>query len=289
MALRRQIVCLWPKSTASRCFGSGPAQSVVPVKPAPRAWRRAGEVQDAILETRSRVQFLIQLSNSGAFTSPRVRGEVASPCERVRGRINKAGLVEKPPHPETSLRFVVLWKERSPGATYMLSRKRGEVKLHTPFASITSRSRGMLRPSFARKSRPLQTRAQAIPKGTQATLKKGRREDRVRAAPAVSRAKSEKKTHTSIQVQRKQSGLPCAMVYGLYVISLATDFLSPSSLRSLLPKNLTPASGRQNHTTSPSASALFVKSASTSTASRPTSVTIAKRPSFGTGWRGISR
>src|SRR6202011_3278386 len=34
--------------------------------------------------------------------------------------------------------------------------------------------------------------------------------------------------------------------------------LPPSSLRSLLPKNLTPASGRQDHTTSPSASVLFV-------------------------------
>ena len=37
----------------------------------------------------------------------------------------------------------------------------------------------------------------------------------VRAAPAVSRAKAEIKTHTSIQVHRKQSGLPCAMVLRL--------------------------------------------------------------------------
>jgi hypothetical protein len=37
----------------------------------------------------------------------------------------------------------------------------------------------------------------------------------VRAAPAVSRANAHKKTHTSIQVQRRQSGLPCAVVYGL--------------------------------------------------------------------------
>jgi hypothetical protein len=42
--------------------------------------------------------------------------------------------------------------------------------------------------------------------------KRGRRESRVRAAPAVSRANGNKETHTSIQVQRKQSGLPCAMV-----------------------------------------------------------------------------
>src|ERR1700754_2591739 len=38
-------------------------------------------------------------------------------------------------------------------------------------------------------------------------------------------------------------------------------FLSPSSLRSLLLKNLTPASRRQDHTTSPSASAPFVSRA----------------------------
>jgi hypothetical protein len=37
----------------------------------------------------------------------------------------------------------------------------------------------------------------------------------VRAAPAVSRANAHKETHTSIQVQRRQSGLPCAMVLRL--------------------------------------------------------------------------
>jgi hypothetical protein len=45
--------------------------------------------------------------------------------------------------------------------------------------------------------------------------------------------------------------------------------------------NLTPASGRQDHTTSPYASAPFVIGASASTASRPASVTIANRPSVG--------
>jgi hypothetical protein len=55
------------------------------------------------------------------------------------------------------------------------------------------------------------------------------------------------------------------------------------------PPDLTPASGRQNHTTSPSALALFVKSAVASTASRPAFVTIASRPSFGTGRQRISR
>jgi hypothetical protein len=45
--------------------------------------------------------------------------------------------------------------------------------------------------------------------------------------------------------------------------------------------NLTPASGRQDHTTSPSALVLFVNSTAASTASRPASVTIASRPFVG--------
>ncbi len=46
--------------------------------------------------------------------------------------------------------------------------------------------------------------------------------------------------------------------------------------------NLTPASGCQDHTPSPSASVPFVNGTSTSTASHPASVTIAIRPSSGT-------
>src|SRR5882762_9331822 len=46
-------------------------------------------------------------------------------------------------------------------------------------------------------------------------LKKGSRECRVRAAPAVSCAKLCKETHTSIQVQRKHSDIPRAMALRL--------------------------------------------------------------------------
>src|ERR1700694_4584618 len=46
-------------------------------------------------------------------------------------------------------------------------------------------------------------------------------------------------------------------------------------------QDLTPASRRQDHTTSPSVSARFVKRTAASTASRPASVTIAIRPSVG--------
>jgi hypothetical protein len=57
------------------------------------------------------------------------------------------------------------------------------------------------------------------------------------------------------QVTPGTSGIPRAMVYGLFR-ALPGDraFLPPSSLRSLLLKNLMPASGHQDHTTSPSAS-----------------------------------
>src|ERR1700730_1939006 len=57
------------------------------------------------------------------------------------------------------------------------------------------------------------------------------------------------------QVTPETSGIPRAMVYGL-CRTLPGDraFLSPSSLRSLLLKNLTPASRRQDHTILPSVS-----------------------------------
>src|ERR1039458_2663708 len=72
------------------------------------------------------------------------------------------------------------------------------------------------------------------------------------------------------------------MVYGLYR-ALPGDraFLPPSPPRSLLLKDLMPASGHQDHTALPSALALFVKSAAASIASSPASVTIAIRPSSG--------
>src|SRR3954470_8440242 len=69
------------------------------------------------------------------------------------------------------------------------------------------------------------------------------------------------------------------MGYGLLRALLGDRaFLPPSSLRSLLPKNLTPASGRQDHTTSPSASARFVSCASASIASRAALMTLANAP-----------
>src|SRR5204862_6511652 len=87
--------------------------------------------------------------------------------------------------------------------------------------------------------------------------------------------------HTSIQVSGNTPTSPTQWLYGLLrALPGERAFLPPSPLRSLLLKNLAPASRRQDHTTSPYASAPFVKSASASTASHPALVTIAKRPSY---------
>jgi hypothetical protein len=63
--------------------------------------------------------------------------------------------------------------------------------------------------------------------------------------------------------------------------SRRTALLPPSPPRSLLLENLTPAPRRQNHTTSPYASASLVSHGFASTASHRTFVTIASRPLAG--------
>ena len=122
---------------------------------------------------------------------------------------------------------------------------------------------------------------------------RGRREDRVRAAPAVSCAKVDKKTHMSIQVQRKHSGLPCAMVLQLIPCSPRRDhslFVTVAPKKRELLANLTPAIGASG----PHDFAVRFSRARQSQLSRPslpapTSVTMANAPSLGTGWQGISR
>ena len=52
--------------------------------------------------------------------------------------------------------------------------------------------------------------------------------------------------------------------------------------------NLTPAKGRQNHPASPSATDALVSRPAAATASRLTFVTIAKRPSCGSGTEGVN-
>jgi len=93
----------------------------------------------------------------------------------------------------------------------------------------------------------------------------------------------------SLRSHRFHPAFPARMVltvsFALSPVNRA--FLPPSSPRSLLLKNLTPASRRQDHTTSPSAKgALSSAARPASTASRPAFVTIASRPSVGRDGRG---
>jgi hypothetical protein len=89
-----------------------------------------------------------------------------------------------------------------------------------------------IRISNIREDAPPRSRGMMYPRcgvAVCSSRRRGRRESRVRAAPAVSCAKMHKETHTSIQVQRKHSGFPCAMGYGL-LRALPGDraFLPPS-------------------------------------------------------------
>ena len=63
-----------------------------------------------------------------------------------------------------------------------------------------------------------------------------------------------------------------------FVLSPATGLFCHRRLRKLSFANLTPASGRQDHTTSPSASAPFVYGASASIASPAALMTLANAP-----------
>src|SRR6266540_1251359 len=86
---------------------------------------------------------------------------------------------------------------------------------------------------------------------------RGRREDRVLAAPAVSRAICANKTAHEHTGQREHSGLPCAMALRLTSCSSRRTALLPPS-PALLIARLTPAPRRPNHTTSPYASGAYV-------------------------------
>src|ERR1700753_383827 len=87
-----------------------------------------------------------------------------------------------------------------------------------------------------------------------------------------------KMLHTSIQVQRKHSGLPCAMSLRLIRAlprDLAFLFPSPSGLTA----DLTPTLGRQDHTLPPYAGLHIVTRSRRPPRPAPTSVTTADVPS----------
>jgi hypothetical protein len=107
---------------------------------------------------------------------------------------------------------------------------------------------------------------------------------------ARSLACENKKAHEQVTtVTPETPGIPRAMVLTVsFALSRVTGLVCHPRPRKLPSANLTPASGRQDHTTSPSAAnALRLCAPRASTASRPASVTIASRPSSETGQRGI--
>jgi hypothetical protein len=143
----------------------------------------------------------------------------------------------------------------------------------------------ILATAFARglqKIGPLEKwRAQAIPRGTQ-----GRPGARCTRGLACKDREKGAHEHTGSAEAVRPSLRNGFTAYN--VLSPVTGLLSPSPARLFL-ANLTPASGRQDHTTSPSASALFVKSASASTASHPDVRDDGQRPLVRDETPGISR
>ena len=87
---------------------------------------------------------------------------------------------------------------------------------------------------------------------------RGRREDRVLAAPAVSRAICANKSAHEHTGQREHSGLPCAMALRLTSCSSRRTALLPPLSAGRFLANLAPAPRRPNHTTSPYASGAYV-------------------------------
>src|ERR1035437_4973718 len=108
---------------------------------------------------------------------------------------------------------------------------------------------------------------------------RGRRECRAPDAPAASRGVKNTRVshhgHTGNTRHSPRNGLRLTSRSPRRPGSFATV------IRETAFANLTPASGCQDHTTSPSASARSSAALSASTTSRPASVTTAKRPSVG--------
>jgi hypothetical protein len=106
-------------------------------------------------------------------------------------------------------------------------------------------------PESCIKIRAIRTEGAALPQeGSGATLKKGRRECRALDAPAALRAKMEstQASHTGLTRHSPRNGFTVS-----FVLSPATGFLATVA-SGVVSANLTPASGRHDHTTSPSAS-----------------------------------
>jgi hypothetical protein len=87
---------------------------------------------------------------------------------------------------------------------------------------------------------------------------RGRRECRVHAAPAVSCAIGTKKCAHEHTGQRRHPTFPAQWLYGLYRALPGRAGLVVTVAGGIASTDLTPASGRQDHTTSPYASVTLV-------------------------------
>ena len=177
---------------------------------------------------------------------PTSREGCGSPqCGREPGRFS-GDVAKLSSIPSTSLRA----KRSNPAFLSSATKKAGLLRRCAPrnddVQNAPSRSRGAFRPRLAGNfpCPPI----------------RGRRESRVRAAPAVSCAKCTRKNAHEHTGPAEASDFPCAVVLRL-IRTLPGDraFLPPSPAR--LSANLTPASGCQDHTISPSASSALVRSA----------------------------
>ena len=140
----------------------------------------------------------------------------------------------------------------------------------------------MRRPGMTSRSILAACFARAFTNSLPPSPKRGRRECRVRAAPAVSCAKNctvGAHEHTG---ERKHSDIPCATALRLISCSPRRSGLVVTVISGILPADLTPASRRQDHTTSPYAATAIRLWRAASIASRaPRVVTMAIRPSGG--------
>jgi hypothetical protein len=132
--------------------------------------------------------------------------------------------------------------------------------------------------------------ARGLPVISAAPLIRGRRESRMRAAPAVSWANCTNKTPTSIQVQRRQSDFPCAMVLTAASCSPRRSGFLVTVISSVLTADLTPASRRQDHTTwhVRNKSAFVLSAPLRPPHPHPAYATIMIRPSDGVGCESYS-
>jgi hypothetical protein len=160
----------------------------------------------------------------------------------------------------------------------VLSRLRGRVSpsLAHRFAFVTGRDDIPLTSSCVRRDDDVETHTSAFPRrdspgfdsARSALLIRGRRECRAPGAPAAARVlvgstRVSHHGHTGNARHSPRNGFTAYFVLSPVIGLFCHRHLAQSSAQSL-----TPASRRQDHTTSPSASVPFVKGTSASTASR---------------------